>query len=33
MTAAPKIDSIDLAKLLLAKAGPMPHLKLQKLLY
>jgi uncharacterized phage-associated protein len=33
MTAAPKIDSIELAKLLLAKAGPMPHLKLQKLLY
>jgi uncharacterized phage-associated protein len=31
--AAPKIDSIDLAKLLLAKGGPLPHLKLQKLLY
>ncbi len=31
--AAPKFDSIDLANLVLAKAGPMPHLKLQKLLY
>jgi uncharacterized phage-associated protein len=30
---APKIDSIDLAKLILARKGPMPHLKLQKLLY
>jgi uncharacterized phage-associated protein len=33
MIAAPKIDSIDLAHVLLAKAGPMSHLKLQKLLY
>jgi uncharacterized phage-associated protein len=31
--AAPKIDSVDLAKFILAKAGPMPHLKLQKLVY
>ncbi len=30
---APKIDSIALAKLILAKLGPTPHLKLQKLLY
>lgn len=31
--AAPKIDSIELAKFILAKLGGMPHLKLQKLIY
>jgi uncharacterized phage-associated protein len=31
--AAPKIDSVELAKFILAKLGGMPHLKLQKLLY
>jgi uncharacterized phage-associated protein len=31
--AAPKIDSIELAKFILAKLGGMPHLKLQKLVY
>jgi uncharacterized phage-associated protein len=30
---APQIDSIDLAKYILADQGPMPHLKLQKLIY
>jgi uncharacterized phage-associated protein len=29
----PRVDSVDLAKFVLAKLGPMPHLKLQKLLY
>jgi uncharacterized phage-associated protein len=33
MNTAPQIDSKDLALVLLAKAGPMSHLKLQKLLY
>jgi uncharacterized phage-associated protein len=31
--ATPKIDSIELAKFILAKLGAMPHLKLQKLVY
>ncbi len=31
--AAPKIDSIELAKFILAKLGGMPRLKLQKLIY
>jgi uncharacterized phage-associated protein len=29
----PKIDSVQLAKFILAKQGPMEHLKLQKLVY
>ena len=33
METLPKIDSIDLAKHLLAKLGKMEHLKIQKLLY
>ena len=32
-TEAPKIDSVELAKFILAEQGAMPHLKLQKLLY